>query len=161
MKKLRIFKILVGPAAAIVIYIILIFNQLESTAAKMGAITDLMALWWITEAVPVGVTALLPVFLFPLAGIMKTKEVAPLYMNSIIFLFIGGFIISFAIERWNLHKRIALKIITLIGYKTENILLGFLLASYLLSMWMSNTATVMMMIPTTLAVLKSVRCCLA
>lgn len=128
------------------------FLGVEAGVSKMAGITAWIALWWIFEAIPLPITALLPVFLFPAFGIMGTKAVAPLYMNHVMFLFIGGFIIAFAMERWNLHKRIALKIVLLIGEDLDKILLGMMVASYFLSMWISNTATTMMMIPTTLAV---------
>ncbi len=123
----------------------------------MAGITGWIALWWILEAIPLPVTALLPVVLFPVFGIMSTKAVAPLYMNHVMFLFIGGFMVAFAMERWNLHKRIALKIILAIGNDLNRVLLGMMVASYLLSMWISNTATTMMMIPTTLAVVGKLR----
>jgi len=113
-----------------------------------------MAFWWIFEAVNIYITALLPLVLFPLLGVASMKEVAPNYMNHIIFLFIGGFILAFAMERWNLHKRLALKIILMMGSSPGSILLGFMLASYFLSMWIMNTATVMMLLPAILAVIK-------
>ena len=112
-----------------------------------------MAVWWISECLPIYVTALVPLVVFPLADVVPMKELAPKYMQDIIFLFIGGFIVAYAIERCGLHKRIALKIILLSGNSMPKILLGFMLASYLLSMWILNTATVTMLIPAVLAVL--------
>ncbi|MFH0999759.1 MAG: SLC13 family permease [Bacteroidota bacterium] len=114
----------------------------------------LMAVWWITESVPLAVTALLPVAVFPLLGIMNGKDVSTTYFNHIIFLFIGGFLFALAMEKWNLHKRIALKILLTVGSSPAKILLGFMLATAFLSMWISNTATAMMMVPIVLSVLK-------
>ncbi len=125
-------------------------------AVKMSAIVVWMAIWWITEAVPIPVTSIIPVFLFPFLGIMDTKSVAVLYMNDVIFLFIGGFIIAFAMERWNLHKRIALKILLSLKGTPTRILFGFMFVSYFLSMWISNTATVLMLLPAVLAIILQV-----
>ena len=119
---------------------------------RTAAVALLMAVWWITEAIPLAVTALLPMVLFPFLGILTGKEVAPHYFNSIIFLFIGGFIVALAMQRWNLHRRIALKIILWIGLSPKRIILGFMGATWFLSMWISNTATTMMMVPIALAV---------
>jgi sodium-dependent dicarboxylate transporter 2/3/5 len=117
------------------------------------AVALLMAVWWITEIIPLAVTSLLPVALFPLLGIMDGKDVSATYFNHVIFLFIGGFIIALAMQRWNLHKRIALKILLLTGVSPGRILLGFMLATAFLSMWISNTATTMMMIPILLSII--------
>ena len=106
-----------------------------------------MAAWWITEAIPLAVTALIPVVLFPLLGVVDGKTISALYFNHVIFLFIGGFLMAFAMERWNLHRRIALRILILFGVSPGRILMGFMLATAFLSMWMSNTATAMMMVP--------------
>ena len=111
-----------------------------------------MAIWWMTEAVPLAVTALLPVVLFPLLGIMSGREVAPLYFNHIIFLFVGGFMVALAMQRWNLHRRIALRLLLVFGGCPRCILTGFMLATAFLSMWISNTATTMMMVPIAMAI---------
>lgn len=113
-----------------------------------------MAIWWTTEVVPLGITALLPFALFPLLGIMNAKTIAPYYAHHVIFLFLGGFLVAFALEKWGLHERIAMKIIQKLGYSPKKILLGFMLSSYFLSMWMSNTATTLMLIAPALAVVK-------
>ncbi len=111
-----------------------------------------MAIWWMTEAVPLAATALLPVVLFPLLGIMSGKEVAPLYFNHIIFLFVGGFMVALAMQRWHLHRRIALRLLLAFGGCPRCILTGFMLATAFLSMWISNTATTMMMVPIAMAI---------
>jgi solute carrier family 13 (sodium-dependent dicarboxylate transporter), member 2/3/5 len=120
---------------------------------RMAAVAALMAVWWITEAIPISATALLPMVLFPLLGILKAGTTAPIYFNSLIFLFIGGFIIALAMEKWGLHKRVALWIIRLIGGGPSRIILGFMAASAFLSMWISNTATAIMMLPIGLAII--------
>lgn len=142
-----------GPVLAI---IILVFFDLEPgnpSVTRTAAVAILMATWWITEAIPISATALLPIVLFPLLGVMKGKDVAPIYFNHIIFLFIGGFIVALAMQKWNLHRRIALRIILLIGTGPKRIILGFMAATAFLSMWISNTATTMMMVPIALAVI--------
>ncbi|MFC2131285.1 SLC13 family permease [Bacteroidota bacterium] len=126
----------------------------ENIAAKrLASVAVLMAFWWITEAIPLGVTSLLPIFMFPLLDIVNTKVVASEYFNSTIFLFIGGFFIAIAMETWNLHKRIALIIIRLLGFGASGMILGFMVASAFLSMFISNTATAIMMLPIGMAVL--------
>ncbi len=121
--------------------------------AYAAGIAILMSIWWMTEIVPLAVTALLPVALFPLLGIMNGKAVATTYFNHLIFLFIGGFLIALAMERWRLHRRIALKLLLTVGMSPARILLAFMLTSAFLSMWISNTATTMMMLPILLSII--------
>ena len=121
-----------------------------------AAVAVLMAIWWMTEALPLAVTALVPLVLFPASGVLSASKVSDSYINSVIFLFLGGFLIAIAMEKWNLHKRIALKIITLMGSSAPSILLGFMIASAFLSMWISNTATAVMMLPIALAVISKI-----
>src|SRR5688572_22908254 len=116
-----------------------------------------MITWWISEALPMPVVALVPLVLFPLMNIMPIKEVSAGYGDSNIFLFMGGFMIGLAIEKWNLHKRIALTIVNITGTSGNRIVLGFILASGLLSMWLSNTATTMMMYPIAASVIHVIR----
>jgi sodium-dependent dicarboxylate transporter 2/3/5 len=111
------------------------------------AIAILMAFWWVSEALPIGVTSFLPLILFPLLGVLNGRTVADAYINDVIFLFIGGFLMALAMEKWDLHKRIALKVLSIVGGSPFMILFGFMLSSAFLSMWMSNTATTMMMLP--------------
>lgn len=138
-------------------FLLLIFGNFDPenpAVGKMAAIAALMAIWWITDAVPLAATSMLPLALFPLLGIMSGKETAPVYVNYIIFLFLGGFLIALAMERWNLHRRIALNIVRKVGSKPSRLILGFMLATAFLSMWISNTATTIMMLAIGLAVIK-------
>lgn len=135
---------------------IMVFTDLDPAnplVTKMAALTVWMAIWWLTEAVHLAVTAFIPIVFMPLLGIADPKVVAFQYMDQIIFLFIGGFLISFAIERWGLHERIALRILMMVGTRADRILMGVMAASYLISMWISNTATVMMLISAVLAII--------
>ncbi|MFH2055472.1 MAG: SLC13 family permease, partial [bacterium] len=145
-----------GIGAAFVI-MLLDLDPASPVVTRTAAVAVLMAIWWITEAIPIPATALLPVALFPLLGVMSGKDVAATYFNNVIFLFVGGFIVALAMERWNLHRRIALRIIMLIGASPRRILLGFMIATAFLSMWISNTATTMMMVPIALAVIFKLR----
>jgi len=145
--------LILGPVISM---LIVLFADLDPENKKVTytfAIALLMALWWITEAVPLAATALLPVALFPLFGIVDGKAVSSIYFNHMIFLFIGGFLMAFAMERWNLHRRIALRILIFFGVSPGRILMGFMLATAFLSMWMSNTATTMMMLPIALSII--------
>ena len=122
------------------------------TAQRTAAVAALMAIWWITEAAPIPMTALLPLVLYPALDIMSSRQVGVHYGHHIIFLFVGGFIIAIAMKKWNLHRRIALGIIKLFGTNPHRLVLGFMCSTAFLSMWISNTATVMMMLPIAVAV---------
>lgn len=158
MKKLVSLKLTGWFAGLLLFLIILILNPVSSSehAAETLAIGALMITWWITEVVPMPVVALLPLILFPLFGIAPVKSVAASYGDPSIFLFLGGFMIGLAIEKWNLHKRIALNIVKFTGTSGDRIILGFILATGLLSMWLSNTATTMMMYPIATSVISVV-----
>jgi sodium-dependent dicarboxylate transporter 2/3/5 len=119
---------------------------MEADTWEVAALALLMAAWWLTEAVPLAVTALLPLVLLPGMGTMPIKAVAPAYANPLVFLFLGGFLIAAAIERWELHRRIALHTVRLVGVRADRLVLGFMVATALLSMWISNTASAMMMV---------------
>lgn len=118
-----------------------------------AAVALLMATWWITEAIPIAATALVPIVCFPLLGISGIESTLSPYAHPLIFLFLGGFVIAIAMEKWDLHRRIALNIVSFVGTKPHSIILGFILASAFLSMWVSNTATALMMLPIALSVL--------
>lgn len=125
----------------------------KPVVTSMAAVAVLMATWWMTEAIPLAATAILPMLLFPILDIMTGGATAPLYVNSTIFLFMGGFMIALAMERWELHRRIALLVIKTIGGGPSRIVLGFMGASAFLSMWISNTATAVMMLPIGLSII--------
>ncbi|MFZ0370546.1 MAG: DASS family sodium-coupled anion symporter [Halobacillus sp.] len=145
--------IILGPLLFIVTLLFFEPEGLSGSAVAILASTLWIATWWITEAVPIPATSLLPLILFPLTGGLSGDATASSYGDNTIFLFMGGFLIALAMQKWNLHKRIALFIISLVGTSTEMIVLGFMLATGLLSMWISNTATSMMMVPIGLAVI--------
>ncbi len=128
--------------------------SLSSPSNKVIAIAALMIALWVTEALPMPVVALLPLLLFPLFNIAPIESTASSYANPVIFLFMGGFMLGLAIEKWNLHKRIALNIVRITGTSGDRIILGFIAATGLISMWLSNTATTMMMFPIALSVIK-------
>ncbi len=141
----------------ILFFFVLLFlnlNPQKPAATATLAVALLMAVWWIFEVVPLAITSLLPIFLFPMLGIMNGKAVSSAYFNDIIFLFIGGFMVALAMQRWNLHRRIALRILMITGTSPAKILFGFMLATAFLSMWISNTATTMMMIPILLSIIE-------
>lgn len=123
---------------------------------RTSAVAALMGIWWISEAIPIAATALLPIVLFPLLGVSGIESTLQPYAHPLIFLFMGGFIIAVAMEKWDLHRRIALNIVSFVGSRPTSIILGFIIASAFLSMWVSNTATALMMLPIALSVLKLV-----
>ncbi|MBL7723958.1 MAG: DASS family sodium-coupled anion symporter [Chitinophagaceae bacterium] len=148
----KIISLLLGIAISLFLYFVNPFG-VEHTANKVLAVAGLMITWWVLEALPMPVVALLPLVLFPLLNISKLDAAASGYANPVIFLFMGGFMLGLAIEKWNLHRRIALNIVRLTGTSGDRIVLGFILATGLLSMWLSNTATTMMMFPIALSVI--------
>ncbi|ARJ38295.1 anion transporter [Sporosarcina ureae] len=144
--------LILGPLLFIIMMFFLSPEGMNPEAKSVLAVTLWVATWWVTEAIPIPVTSLLPIFLLPVTGAMEADVVTSSYGNDIIYLFLGGFFIATAMEKWNLHKRLALAIIAFIGTGTQRILLGFMIATAFLSMWVSNTAAVMMMIPMGLAI---------
>mgnify|MGYP006093403833 CR=1 FL=1 len=149
--------LLLGP---IMFFVILQFfhpKGLNTQANAILASAIWIAIWWITEALPIAVTALLPIVLFPLSGGLALSETTSSYGHKYIFLFIGGFILAIGIEKWNLHKRIALNIIRIVGTNIVQIILGFMIATAFLSMWISNTATAVMILPVGMAIVAQLR----
>ncbi len=140
-----------GPLAALLLMLFVDLDPSSPMLTRMAAIALWVAIWWMTEIVPLAVTSLLPFLLIPIFGIADTNTIAREYMDPILFLFIGGFILAIGIERWNVHKRIALNILSLLGKSPATILAGIMLTSYLISMWISNTATVMMLFAAVMA----------
>jgi len=140
-----------------ILFILLInapFDVLSDNGDKVIAIGVWMITWWVTEAVSISVTSLLPLVLFPLVGIMDIREVSSNYGNPIIFLFFGGFIMALALEKVKLHKRIALNIISFTGTSPNKIILGFMISTAFLSMWISNTASTLVMLPIGMSVIQ-------
>ena len=138
--------LLVGPFLFCVVYFFEPFNGLNSDANAVLASTLWIATWWLSEALPISATALLPIVLLPLTGGASISQTTAAYGDKMLYLFVGGFIIAIAMQRWNLHKRIAIEIIATVGTNSRLIVLGFMLATGLLSMWISNTATTLMMV---------------
>lgn len=144
--------LLLGPLLCILLYN-LPWTMLDPVADKVIAVAVWMITWWITEAVSISVTALIPLTIFPLLGITDMKTVAASYGSPIIFLFFGGFVMALALEKVQLHKRIALNIVKLTGTSPDRVILGFMIATAFLSMWISNTATTVVMLPIALSVI--------
>ncbi len=145
-----------GPILFILFLLIPTPEGMSVEAQRVLAATAWIACWWITEAIPIPATSLMPVVLFPMTGALDTGEAMSPYANHNVFLFLGGFTIAVCMERWNLHRRIALNIIKAIGTSPNLLILGFMVATAFLSMWISNTATTMMMMPIGLAVILQV-----
>ena len=150
------FKIILGPLLGALVYWLLIGEVDSSEMAITGAVAVWMAAWWITEAINIYFTALIPITFLPFFGVISMKDLAPAYMPDIIFFFIGGFLLAFSLEKWDLHKKIALKLLLLMGNSPKRILFGFMFTSYFLSMWILNTAVVMMLLPAALAVISQI-----
>lgn len=148
----RLTGLFLGPLLFTLTLVFFKPDGLSSEAQAVLATTLWVATWWITEAIPIPATSLLPVVLLPLTGALDGDLVVSAYGNDIIFLFIGGFTLAIAMEKWNLHQRIALSIVAAIGVSPRRMVLGFMVATGFLSMWVSNTAATMMMIPVGLAV---------
>jgi len=147
------FGFLAGPASFLLVLLLVDTDFISPGANKVLAVALWMIVWWISEAAPVPVTALLPLILFPFLGVMKMSEAAAPYANPIIFLFMGGFMIALGLEKHRLHERIALNLIKFTGTSGNGIILGFLIATGFISMWISNTATAMMMLPIAISVI--------
>ena len=152
-KKIGLF---LGPVLFVLVMLFFNPENLNPEAKSILASTIWIAIWWITECVPISVTALLPIILFPLSGGLDIKSTTASYGHNLVFLFVGGFIIALAIEKWNLHKRVALNIIKFTGTKKSRIILGFMIATAILSMFISNTATTIMILPVGMAIISKV-----
>ncbi len=148
--------LVLGPALFLLLLLMTPPEGMKPEAMRVAAVTVLMAVWWITEAVPIPAASLLPIILYPALGVMKSGAATAPYANPTIYLFIGGFFVAVAMEKWNLHKRIALYTIKFVGASPSLMTLGFMLSTGFMSMWVSNTACAMMMVPIGLAVVSQV-----
>jgi len=145
--------VLLGPLSFVGMYFVPVPNGISPEAWKVLAMALFMLIWWISEAVPIAVTSLLPLVLLPSMGVSKLESAAAPYANPVVFLFMGGFVIALAMEKWALHKRIALYIVNLTGTNANGIIGGFMIATAFISMWISNTATAIMMLPIGLSII--------
>lgn len=147
---------LAGPVMAGLLWLTLSNLGFEAPAVRVLAAASWMLIWWVFEAVPIGVTSVLPMVIFPLFGVASIAETTAPYGSHFVFLFMGGFLIALALERWQLHKRFALTVLVAAGGRPRRLIGGFMLATAALSMWISNTATTLMMLPIALSVLQKV-----
>lgn len=145
-----------GPAVAIALYALLP-GDLAHAPRAVAVVAGLMAVWWLTEAIPLSATALLPIVLFPLLDVMPIGSATAPYADKVIFLFLGGFLLGLAMQRWNLHRRIALVVILLVGTGPSRLVAGFMIATAVMSAWVSNTATAAMMVPIGLSLIALLR----
>ncbi|MBB6542272.1 SLC13 family permease [Thalassotalea piscium] len=149
----RLFAFILGPLVALVLMYLPVPNGMTKEAWALVALILWMAIWWLSEAIPIPATALLPIPLMPILGIGEMTPVASQYGNPIIFLFLGGFLMAVAMQRWGLHKRIALRIVSVVGTNPSSVIGGFMLATAFLSMWISNTSSTIMMYAVALSVI--------
>ncbi|MEX3515576.1 MULTISPECIES: SLC13 family permease [unclassified Corynebacterium] len=159
-----------GLALAIIVFFIFPASSVETVMNSSGAdpdadyshmalrtvaaVTILMGAWWMTEALPLAATALIPLAIFPLAGVGEISDVSSPYASSTIFLFLGGFLVALSLQRWNVHRRMALMVVKLVGTSPKRLILGFMISTGFLSMWVSNTATAVVMLPIGMSVLQ-------
>lgn len=149
----QLIGLFLGPIVAAIVLLTDPPAGLSEAGWRAAAAGLLMAIWWATEAVPIAVTALVPIILFPTLGIRTIEETVAPYSNKVIYLFLGGFIVAFAMQRWNLHRRIALNILRFAGGNGRSLVGGFMLAAALLSMWVMNTSTTMMLLPIAVSII--------
>jgi len=144
---------ILGPLLFLIVLLLPSLPGMNPSTQRMAALTLLMATWWITEAIPIPATALLPLVLFPFLGIADARTTAAPYANHLIFLFLGGFFLALGVQKWQLHRRIALRTISLLGFSPPRLVLGFMVTTAFLSMWISNTATAVIMLPIGMAII--------
>ncbi len=155
--------LIAGPVLALLVYRVLpagVYDEQGQLASGLGdagratgAIATLMAIWWLSEAIPLAATALMPIVLFPLSGALGLSETTSRYAHPLIFLFMGGFLLGLGMQRWGLHKRIALTTILIVGTRPRRLIAGFMVSTAMLSMFVSNTATAIMLVPIALSVI--------
>ena len=150
----------IGFWAGLILFFVVLFffspDDLSNRGQITAAIFVLMGIWWATEALPLPATALIPLVAFPLLGVEQIGVLSKEYMNKVQFLFAGGFMIAIAMQKWNLHKRIALFVLTITGFKSERLIAGFMLASFILSMWIMNTSTTIMLLPIGISIIQAI-----
>jgi sodium-dependent dicarboxylate transporter 2/3/5 len=149
----QVVGLFLGPLLAITMSAVGAPTGLSEAGWMTASVGILMAVWWATEAVPIAVTALLPIVVFPLLGIATIQDTTAPYANKVIYLFLGGFIVAFAMQRWNLHRRIALTVLQHVGGNGRSLVGGFMLASAVISMWVMNTSTTMMLLPIAVSII--------
>jgi len=147
---------LAGPLLFAAMLMIPAPESMNAEAWRVAAVGVLMAVWWVTEAIPIPATALLPIILFPVLDVSSVSDATTPFANPLIYLFMGGFIIALAMEQTNLHKRIALNIVMFVGTEPKSIVIGFMVSAAFLSMWVSNTATALMMLPIAMSIIELV-----
>lgn len=157
MKRRQVVGLILGPALFSILFFFPELTGLEDSPRAVLAVTAWVASWWVTEALPIPATSLLPIILFPLTGGTDEGTAAAAYGDPIVFMYMGGFTIALAIEKWDLHKRIAMVIIAMIGTSGKRIILGVAFSTALLSMWISNAATALMMLPIAIALINEVK----
>ncbi|MCA9213075.1 MAG: anion permease, partial [Planctomycetales bacterium] len=153
----QVIGLFAGPIAFVVVRYAFWPEGIQPEANGVLASTAWIAIWWVTEAIPIAATALLPIVLFPMTDAVSLSATTAQYGHRYIFLYVGGFLLAIAIEKWGLHRRIALVVIRQIGTNVSRIILGFMIATAALSMWISNTATSVMMLPIALAIISQLR----
>ena len=150
----------IGFWAGLILFFVVLFffspDDLSNRGRITAAIFVLMGIWWATEALPLPATALISLVAFPLLGVEQIGVLSKEYMNKVQFLFAGGFMIAIAMQKWNLHKRIALFVLTITGFKSERLIAGFMLASFILSMWIMNTSTTIMLLPIGISIIQAI-----
>lgn len=146
-----------GPLLFLIILFIPSITGLDHAPRAVLAVTVFVATWWITEAIPIPATSLMPLILLPLTGGTDEQIAANAYADPIVFMYMGGFIIALAIEKWNLHRRIAMTIISMMGSSSNHVILGTMIATAFISMWISNAATALMMLPIALALIEEIK----
>lgn len=156
-KILRSLILIFGPLLFTILQLLGKPDSMPDAAFDVLCVTIWMAIWWVTEVVPISITALLPIVLFPFTGALSIENTTAAFGHKYVFLYLGGFMLAVAIEKWNLHKRIALSIIDFIGSDIKMIILGFMAATAFLSMWISNTATSVMMLPIGTAIISQLQ----
>lgn len=153
--KVAQWALVLAPLAAILFALCVDLKPGEPIVTYTAAVAMVMAVWWITGALPLAATSMLPLVLFPLLSIMPAKEVAPLYLTDITFLYMGGFLVALAMERWDLHRRMALRMMMVFGVRPRMLLLGFLAPTFAITMWITNSAATMMMLPIATSIIAS------